>query len=84
VFAEMKSYSWNANANPAQVSSANSLFEKGTYAMNAHTEWWSTFFSGLSRLLEETGFSEIEGFGSTAGEPFQFGSRDCYLVAMKA
>ncbi len=43
----MKSYSWNANANPAHVSSANSLFEKGTYAMNVHTEWWSTFFSGL-------------------------------------
>jgi SAM-dependent methyltransferase len=37
----------------------------------------------LSRLLQETGFDEIEAFGSTAGEPFQFGSRDCYMVATK-
>jgi len=37
----------------------------------------------LAGLLHEAGFAKLEAFGSTGGEPFGFGSKDCYIVATK-
>jgi SAM-dependent methyltransferase len=35
------------------------------------------------RLLEAAGFADVQGYGSTAGEPFKFGAQRLLLVATK-
>ena len=37
----------------------------------------------LCRLLEEAGFTDLQGYGSLGREPFQFGSRRLLLVAIR-
>src|SRR5262249_12260901 len=37
----------------------------------------------LVRLLEEAGFTEVEGVSSLAGEPFRLGARRLILMATK-
>jgi 2-polyprenyl-3-methyl-5-hydroxy-6-metoxy-1,4-benzoquinol methylase len=38
----------------------------------------------MVRMLRDAGFAAVEGFGSMAGEPFQLGSRNCYIRATRA
>jgi len=38
-------------------------------------------YADLVRLLGEAGFPKVEAFGSASGDPFELGSRACYLVA---
>jgi SAM-dependent methyltransferase len=37
----------------------------------------------LARLFEDAGFTDVEGFGSLAGEPFRFGSRRLLMTGSK-
>jgi SAM-dependent methyltransferase len=37
----------------------------------------------VHQLFEDAGFTEVQGFGSLAGEPFRFGSRRLLLVGTK-
>ena len=40
-------------------------------------------YSELRRLVEEAGFTEVEGYGSLAEEPFRLGSQRLYLTATR-
>jgi hypothetical protein len=52
--------------------------EKWPMSARLHT------YRELRRLFEAAGFTDLEGYGSLAREPFQFGSRRLLLVGTKS